>query len=231
MSPKTFFWNDFQRSNFTSRVWCLVLFCVVLGYAWKYKNPEVLKCLWILIDFCLFIPFLLDVGTSFSTLHLSVPQLSPCSLVIYLLRSSPDTPPVAHLGSNRNPAKAVTVSLQADMRKGVEVLSCWGLMDKHQAEILEDVEENCPSSTNCLKSILVSKDVWTTLLCFFFSFNTSSTSLNIDNFTVNHMKQTNIFLKHLRFSTLLNCKNSSFSKVNQFMCELILLLDCPSIQT
>ncbi|KAM4719111.1 polycystin-1-like protein 1 [Anableps anableps] len=88
----------------------------------------------------------------------SVSQLSPGSLAIYLIQGTFSTIPCcpsAHLSSSRKPVEAVTVTLQADMSEGMEVLFCWGLTHKKPKKIMEDVKKASPSSSDYLKSTLV----------------------------------------------------------------------------
>ncbi|XP_014845773.1 PREDICTED: polycystic kidney disease 1 like 1-like [Poecilia mexicana] len=57
-------------------------------------------------------------------------------------------------GSSRKPVEVETVTQQADMSEGGEVLLCWGLTHKQREKILEDVEKANPSSDDCLKNTL-----------------------------------------------------------------------------
>lgn len=112
-----------------------------------------------LIDICLFMTLLLDVHSTFSTLHSSVSALSPGSYLRQGLLDNLSCCPLSHLGSNRKPVEAETVTQQADMSEGGEVLLCWGLTHKQREKILEDVQKANPSSADCLKSTLVSQDI------------------------------------------------------------------------
>ncbi|XP_017157255.1 polycystic kidney disease 1 like 1 [Poecilia reticulata] len=74
-------------------------------------------------------------------------------------------------GSSRKPVEVETVTQQADMSEGREVLLCWGLTHKQREKILEDVEKANSSSADCLKNTLV-------VVCLFISDRSQDVSDN-----------------------------------------------------
>lgn len=81
--------------------------------------------------------------------------------MIYFLQGPRGTPPCCpspHLGSSKEHVEDVTVTLDLEMKEGVDVVSFPGIRHKQREKMMEDVEEDCPSSSELLKFTLVSQD-------------------------------------------------------------------------
>ncbi|XP_038126404.1 polycystic kidney disease 1 like 1 [Cyprinodon tularosa] len=82
------------------------------------------------------------------------------SLMIYFLQGPRGTPPCCpspHLGSSKEHVEDVTVTLDLEMKEGVNVVSFPGIRHKQREKMMEDVEEDCPSSSELLKFTLVAE--------------------------------------------------------------------------
>ncbi|XP_015242082.1 PREDICTED: polycystic kidney disease protein 1-like 1 [Cyprinodon variegatus] len=88
-------------------------------------------------------------------------QLICCrSLMIYFLQGPRGTPPCCpspHLGSSKEHVEDVTVTLDLEIKEGVDVVSFPGIRHKQREKMMEDVEEDCPSSSELLKFTLVAE--------------------------------------------------------------------------